>query len=496
MDKYKLYKLIRTLDGLKEERHPMFEKNRFMKLLAWIMIAYYGAILLLLGAVLPLGMSGEYYGVAAFHVFDGAFLWVLFCDFWVRFVLQETPAQQVRPFRLLPVSKKFLMHTYLCRSGFSLGNMFWGLMLVPFGMLAVRPLLGWGGLVLWLLIWWLMFVANGFTYLFTRAMCMKNMLWFLVPAAIHGGLIAIMTLPDRNPLDMPCTRWMYEAALGNPLPFLIVAGLIALWYWANYRLQIGMLNDEVANVEEVKVKASSQMSWLNRWGAMGEYMKMEIKLRTRNKQVRMQFLVGLGCMLLLSGMQYFTDIYDTWFMTSFICLYDYIVLGMMTLIVIMCYEGNYIDCLMSRRESIYELLRAKYYFNSALLIVPILIILPLMISGKVSVWMNLGYLMLTAGVLYPLIFQMAVYNRSTLPLNQKLMGKQGNTTQQIVSLCVLFLPIGLERLCIIVAGEVWGYVILMVFGLIGILTHKIWLRNIYKRMMVRKYINMEGFHCK
>ena len=104
--------------------------------------------------------------------------------------------------------------------------------------------------------------------------------------------------------------------------------------------------------------------------------------------------------------------------------------------------------------------------------------------------------MLTAGVLYPLIFQMAVYNRSTLPLNQKLMGKQGNTTQQIVSLCVLFLPIGLERLCIIVAGEVWGYVILMVFGLIGILTHKIWLRNIYKRMMVRKYINMEGFHCK
>ena len=495
MRKYQLYKLINQLDELKDKRHPMFEKNKFMKFLVWFMILYYGAILLFLGAILPIGMSKAYYGVAAFHVFDGYFLWIIICDFWVRFILQETPAQQVRPFRLLPVSKKFLMHTYLSKSGLTAGNMFWGLMLIPFGIQAVRPLLGWDGLTLWLLIWWMMLIANGYTYLFTRALCMKHILWILLPAAIHGSIIATMTIPDKNPLDMPCTHWMYEAALCNPLPFVIVAALIALWYWANYRLQLSMLNDEVANVEEVKVKPSSQMTWLNRWGSLGEYMKMEIKLRTRNKQVRMQFLVGLGCMLMLSGLQYFTDIYDTWFMTSFICLYDYIVLGMMTLIVIMCYEGNYIDCLMSRRESIYELLRAKYYFNTILLIIPIIILLPLMISGKVSVWMNLGYLMLTAGVLYPLIFQMAVYNNSTLPLNQKLMGKQGNTTQQIVSLCILFLPIGLEKTCTIIAGPVWGYIILMALGLTGILTHKLWLHNIYTRMMSRRYTNMEGFHA-
>ena len=150
MRKYQLYKLINQLDELKDKRHPMFEKNKFMKFLAWFMILYYGAILLFLGAILPIGMSKAYYGVAAFHVFDGYFLWIIICDFWVRFILQETPAQQVRPFRLLPVSKKFLMHTYLSKSGLTAGNMFWGLMLIPFGILAVRPLLGWGGLTLWL----------------------------------------------------------------------------------------------------------------------------------------------------------------------------------------------------------------------------------------------------------------------------------------------------------------------------------------------------------
>ena len=71
----------------------------------------------------------------------------------------------------------------------------------------------------------------------------------------------------------------------------------------------------------------------------------------------------------------------------------------MTLITIMCYEGNYIDGLMSRRESILQLLTAKYYFNVTLLLIPPIILLPLMIIGKMSVWMNIGYFFFTAGVL-------------------------------------------------------------------------------------------------
>jgi hypothetical protein len=237
------------------------------------------------------------------------------------------------------------------------------------------------------------------------------------------------------------------------------------------------------------------MNFLNRYGALGEYMKMEIKLRLRNKQVRMQFLVGLGAMVMLSGLLYFTDMYNGSFMTSFICLYDYMVLGVITLVGIMCYEGNYIDGLMSRRESIYELLRAKYYFNTLLLLVPIILVTPLIIIGKFTIWMNLGYLFFTVGVLYPAIFQLAVYNNETLPLNQKITGKQGNMMQQVVSLLVLFLPIGVEKICILLLGNVWGYVVMILLGLIGLCTHKLWLRNIYERFMLRRYKNMEGFRA-
>lgn len=493
MNKWQLYKLLRKQDNLRNERHPMFEKNRFMKFLGWLMFLYYAAILILMGVVMPAGLSGEYNGVAAFHVIDGFFLWVLFVDFWIRFTVQETPAQTVKPYRLLPISRKFLMHVYLTRSGFSSGNMFWWFFLVPFGLLAVMPLLGWWSFVGWLLGWWMLCIANGFYYLFVRALCMRHLAWVLFPVLVHGGLILLMLLPEKNCLDMPCTEFMYQFALGNPLAFLAGAALIGVGYYANFTLQSGMSYNEVAKKEEIK--HASKMSFLNRYGAMGEYLKLEIKLRLRNKQVRTGFFVMLGMMVFFSAMLYFTDIYDGIFMKSFILLYNYVGLGTMTLVGIMCYEGNYIDGLMSRRESIFELLRAKFYFNSALMLIPLVLVFPLTYIGKISVWMNIAYFLFTIGIIYPGVFQLAVYNNNTLPLNQKLTGKQGNATQQIVAMVVLFLPIGLERLSVWLMGPVWGYAPMMALGLAGICTHKIWLRNIYKRFMNRRYVNMEGFRA-
>ncbi len=80
-------------------------------------------------------------------------------------------------------------------------------------------------------------------------------------------------------------------------------------------------------------------------------------------------------------------------------------------------------------------------------------------------------------------------------MNTKITSKQGNTAQQIVSIVILFLPIGLEKAATALLGEPWGYVFLAVFGIIGVATHHYWLRNVYTRFMVRRYKNMEGFRA-
>lgn len=495
MTKRELHRLLCKHESLQDSRNPMFERNRFVKWLFALMVLYYAAIMILMGVVLPLPMSEVYAGVPAFHVLDGWFWMLLVADFWLRFIIQDTPANKARTYSLLPISRKFLMRRYLVRAALSWGNLFWGCFLIPFAFMSVFPVFGLGASIGWLIGWWLLFVANGYLYLCIRALCKRSLWWCLLPLAIHLGIGLIAFLPDRNVLDMPCTYFMYAFAQWKAYPFIITLAIIILLFCLNEWVQGKMIYEEVGKKEEVEVKNAAQWNFLNRYGVFGEYLKLEIKLRMRNKQPRMQFIVLMLMMVLLSALLYFTDIYDNGFMISFICMYDYIVLGMTSLITIMCYEGNYMDLLMSRREGLLNLLTTKYYLNSALLLIPLLLTTPLMIIGKISIWMDLGYLIFTVGVLYPVTFQMAIYNKETLPLNAKLTGKNGNSKQNIVSMVLMFGPLLFERICVTLLGDVYGYMVLIAFGLAGIITHRRWLRWTYQRLMARRYENMEGFRA-
>lgn len=495
MKRRELHKLLSKHEDLQDRRNPMFERNRFMKWLAYFMVAYYAAIMLLMGVMLPLPMREIYAGVPAFHVLDGWFWILIIVDYWMRYIMQDTPANKARPYSLLPISRKFMMRRYLAKAGLTWGNTFWGWFLVPFAFMSVYPIMGIGATLGWILGWWLLFILNGYIYLFFRALAMRNMAWITVPAAIHGAILLIALLPDHNVLDMPCTYFMYGFAKWELLPFVSVLALIAIWFYANEKLQSKMMYEEVGKKEDVKVGKTSQMTFLNRYGAFGEYLKLEIKLRMRNKMPKTQFYTLIILMIVLSALLYFTDIYDSSFMISFICMYDYVALGMSSLITIMCFEGNYMDLLMSRKEGTLDLLTTKYYLNSALLLIPLILTTPLMIIGKIPVLMDLGYFFFTIGVLYPITFQMAVYNKETLPLNAKLTGKQGNSKQNILSMVLMFGPLLLERVSVTVLGDVYGYLLLIVIGLTGIVTHRKWLRWTYNRFMERRYENMEGFRA-
>jgi hypothetical protein len=163
----------------------------------------------------------------------------------------------------------------------------------------------------------------------------------------------------------------------------------------------------------------------------------------------------------------------------------------------MCPEGNYIDLLMVHEENILTLLRAKYYYYCGILVLPFAITLIPVFTGKFSIVMVLAYLFTTTGPIYFLLFQMAVYNSQTLPLNDKITGKNQmeNKWQMIVSFSSLLLPIVVVMLLRAIFDETIAYWIVTVIGLAFTLTESYWLRNIYNRMMVRRYQNLEGFHA-
>jgi hypothetical protein len=65
----------------------------------------------------------------------------------------------------------------------------------------------------------------------------------------------------------------------------------------------------------------------------------------------------------------------------------------------------------------------------------------------------------------------------------------------VIELVGMFLPVAFVSILMILLPHDIAYVVVIVVGLFFTLTHPLWLRHIYRRMMLRKYENMEGFHA-
>ena len=490
-----LYQQISHNQRLQSRRHPMFEKNLVMKTLSYVFIAFWAAYLV------ALGYSAYYYfdGLAyeAFDWIDGGMVWFLIIDFLARFFMQETPAQNIKQYKLQNIPTNFLLNTFLFRMGLHPYNLFWAFFFVPFGLLAVPQFYGFWGFFGFCVGWWLMFVLNGYWYLLWRTLMNRNVFYLLVPLLLYGMAVFFGIFFDG---DHP---WLFLASIylmrgfcqWNLFSWLFIVLLIVPLFFVNRRMQRTAIYVEIAKAEMVRQVRTNNMTYLDALGAIGEYLKLEFKSTVRNLVVRKQFITGSLCMLLLCCLFAFSHVYDGYpFMQVFICIYCFTCLGVMTLTTIMCPEGNYIDGLMVRKETVLSLLKAKYYFQCLMLLIPLLFSLMPIMQGKITLQTALGCLFFTSGVVFPFIFQLAVYNDSTIHLNQKLT-KSGRDTkvQMLMSGAALFLPMLIMYALVNCFNEDIAAILMMGLGLIGTLLHPLWLRHIYNRFMERRYQNMDGF---
>ena len=492
-----LYKIIKQNQKLAEKRNPAFDTNRFAKFLMYFMIVYWAAIFLFLGVSLPFMFEGLVPNMEPYHIMNQGILYVMAGDFLMRFMAQPSVSQEIKPYLLMPVKRKKLISLLLLKSGLDGYNFIWFFVYVPFAFLTVIRFYGFGGMFLYLIGIWLVFVFNNYWYLLCKLLLGEKTLWLLLPTAVFGALGAAEFLLDGLPISR-FTMDLGEGFIeGNPLSFLFVLACIGVMFLINLKLQQRMIYNELSKKEDTKIKRVSEYKFLDKYGEVGEYLRLELKLIARNKTVKTQFRMGIIVMLGFSFALAFTDVYDGSYMTSFICLYNYAILPIMTLGQVMCFEGNYIDGLMSRKESIFNLLRAKYYLTTLIILVPFLIMFFPIAKGKITLLTAVAYLIFVAGFVFFMLLQLAVYNTRTLPLNANLMksNKSSNWIQGLITGCAFMLPLLIDKLLSALLPEEVAHIILIVIGLGFIATHNLWIKNIYKRFMKRRYKNMEEFRA-
>ena len=495
MNKVQLFFLLRKNTKLSEKRNPMFEANQYGKLFGYIAIAILGIEFIALGTFLGWLAAKEAAPEMLFYIMP----FLLILDFGMRFMTQQTPMMLVKPYLLTPISKYTAIECFLVNQVLDLGNLFWMVIFLPYVFIV------WcGGVSFWtalgiLFLLHLMVVVNSQWYLLVRTLVNQSMWWWALPAAFYGLLIGpFFFLPD-NLLDK-YTDFIADSfdAMGSLWwLFLIFAILFIVLFAINRQLQMRLVYSEISKVSKTKLKTVSEFKALERFGQIGEYLKLELKSVMRNKAIRTRFLQAVILPTMFSLAIAFLDIYKTSFERNFFCLYAFIFFGAANLVKIMCPEGNYIDLLMVYKENILTLLRAKYYFYCTVLLLPMLITLIPVFTGKFSILMILAYLFTATGPVYFMLFQLAVWNKQTLPLNDKITGKNQmeNKWQAIASMVAMFVPVILVLILQAVFDENVAYLTLIVIGLAFTLTESYWLRNIYSRMMKRRYTNLEGFHA-
>ncbi len=492
MNRLRLFLLLRKQNSLALRRNPAFDQNVVAKVMMYLGAGMMIIYLLFLGTMLamPASESRMFTMVLAMSP-----LW-LAIDFGSRFAVQQTPAMMVKPYLLQPMPFHSVIETFLVNTLLAGYNWVWLALYLPYAFIVLCGGASFATALLIILCGILLTLANSQFYLIVRTLTARFILWWVLPILVYGGFWLPVAINEKwmdKQIDFLCdftSTWYF---------FLFCAVLLSGLFMLNRWMQFRYVREEIMKLDkkEAAMKKVYQYTFLERFGQTGEYLKLELKSIFRNKAIRSRVIMSLALIIVLTLLISYTSVYDGKMMLNFWCFYCFGLYGMTTLVKIMGPEGNYIDLLMTHKENILSLLKAKYYFHVAILIVPMLLMLPAVVAGKFSMLMMVAYLLLSSGLLYFMLFQLAVYNKQTIPLNQKITGKNNveNGVQMIIQLFAMFSPLVLVAVLVLLFNETTAYLVLGTVGLILTLAHPLWLRHIYIRLMKRKYENMEGFHA-
>ena len=566
-----IFNELRKHRKLAFRRHPMRERNRTARLLGWILEGLWALYLVFLGSTFAAEFTDMVPTWEPYLVMNAYVLpCLLVLDFLLRFPLQKTPTQEVKPYLLLPVKKSRLIDSLLLQSACSSFNLCWLFLIVPFSYLTLLPSAGIGSCLTYFAGIWLLFLTNNYLHLLCRTLINERTRWVLLPLVLYGGMTCLLFLPSESPIFSPESLVFSSDNLvissdslvvssespifspsnpvvcfflhlgngfiqGDILTFIGTVLALMLLVGINRSVMSRAVYHELARTDSsssfrslaafrsfASLRSGSVVRLFEHFGKTGRafkesgnkvkesgkpfkeserffketnlYLQLELKMLLRCHSCRSALRSVVLLITLFSAALGFSGIYDTPFMTTFICVYNFSAFGLIFLPKVLSFEGNYIDGLWTHRASIQSLLKAKYYLYSLGELIPLTLMIPSLLTGKVSLLTVCTWFFYTTGVVYFQLFQLAVYNRQTLPLHEKLTSRQGSSGMQIVIKLAVF---GLPLLLYTTLETLWGTtltnLLFLTAGLAFTLASPWWLNQVCRRFLQRKYENFEGF---
>ncbi|MFV0538869.1 MAG: DUF5687 family protein [Dysgonomonas sp.] len=477
-------------------RHPMFERNLGVKLFMYLMFGLLGLQLFTFGFVMDkLFLEIGTYQLAI-YTFNSIALYLFLFDYIIKYIFKQNQSMQIASYLCLPIKRNRLFNFLLIKEFANVWNLYLLILIIPFSLKAIVPFYGFGIAALYIIFIYSLSIGNSLLVSLSNNLLNKNGWYFFLPIAGIAAIVALgyFSIVDWSKCTVEIGEWLLE---GNPLIWLAQALiLLALWV-ANQKTMLGEIYRGMEGEKVEKIISFTRISFLDRFGEIGEFINLELKMLVRTRRLRSQVIVGLIFIVYYFFMVYGVE--EAFARNPFsLVFFTIFVIGSIGLTMsqfLYTAQSAFFDGLMTRNHSLLNMIKGKYILYSAYgLFVACLMMIPVY-HGKVSFLFIVSTFFYTIGFLFFLMFQGAIYNKNYIDLfdrgtfNWK--GTSGNTI--IINMLAMFIPMTIVLTINAIFSQTAGCYFMLTVGLAFTLTSNYWIKWTYGNFLKRRYKNMEGF---
>ena len=471
-----------------------YYKNLAVSIMLGFFALYMAVVLLFLGISLNQILEKVDNRLNPLELFNGAMLYILLAGLTIRFFMQQLNTLNLPPYQVLPIKRSTLINFLVLKPLTSPINYFLLLVVIPF---AVKSVVGYYSVsvaIRFVLSFVFLIWFNSLTAAFLKRKFGSGLISFFVVIAVLGGIAALEYFKVFSLFKLSGLLYGFivlkSYGLILALLFVGAAYLLNRWFFSqNYYPE--KFNSKLKS----NITATADLSFLNRFGSIGELIGLELKLILRHKRTKQMFYMSILILfygLFLYPKKEFTSNYGMSFLIAMMVTGSFMLMFGQWII---SWDSSHFDSLMTRNIPIRTYIKANYYLLIALNIICFVLTTPYFYFGKQIMYMHLAAFLFNIGINVFLFLFFATYNTRKLDLSKSSsMNYQGVTYKSfLIILPIMFLPMILVYVLSAAVSIHFALWTVALIGLAGIIFHNYLITLCVSLFNNRKYKLAEGF---
>jgi len=474
-------------------RSASFSTNLVLKILMVFGALYFMAMFLLLG-------FGSYFiiedaGLKPFPIVNKFIIYYLAVDLLIRFFLQKMPTLTIKPFLNQNIRKNTVVNFTLGKTVLSFFNFIHWFFFIPFTIVLIKE--GFNPLcsILWGLSMLLFVYANNFISILVDK---KDTIFY----AVIGVLVTFGVLQYYNLFDITNYTNAFFEGFYNVNYFVLIpfVGLIALYYFTFQFFKSNLYLDAGLAVKQANA-TTENFTWLDKLGSVSTFIKNDIRLIKRNKRAKTSVLMSF--IFIFYGLLFFTksiEVYDNPFMKVFAGIF--ISGGFLFTFgqFVPSWDSSYYPLMMTQNITYKDYLSSKWWLIIIATIVSTLLASFYLYFGWEAYLAIVACAVFNMGINSHLILLGGAFIKTPIDLTSSKGAfgdkKAFNVKTFLISLPKMLLPIALYSLGHFLLSPIYGYVFIVLAGIIGFaFKSKVFqlIESIYKK---EKYATLHAYKQK